>query len=85
MKLLTQKLKSYIQDTNDFLKKIANLPALPDDLLFCIVDAVDLYPKIPHNKGLIVIRKAKDTRQDQTISTDSLVELAEFVIKTNTA
>ena len=33
LKQLTQKVKSYIQDANDFLKKIANLPPLLDDLI----------------------------------------------------
>ena len=42
-KPLAQKVKSYIQDTNDFLKNIANLPPLPDDLILCTIDVVGLY------------------------------------------
>ena len=42
LKPLAQKVKSYIQDTNDFLKKIANLPPLPDDLILCAIDVVGL-------------------------------------------
>ena len=68
---------------NDFLKKIANLPPLPDDLILCTIDVVGLYPNIPHEEGLIAIRKALDTRKDKTISTDSLIELAECVLKNN--
>ena len=34
LKPLAQRVKSYIQDTNDFLKKIANLPPLPDTLFY---------------------------------------------------
>ena len=83
LKPLAQKVKSYIQDTNDFLKKIANLPPLPDDLILCTIDVVGLYPNIPHEEGLIAIRKALDTRKDKTISTDSLIELAECVLKNN--
>ena len=83
MKLLAQKVKSYIQDTNDFLKKIANLPPLPDDLILCTIDVVGLYPNIPHEEGLIEIRKALNTRKDKTISTESLIELAECVLKSN--
>ena len=82
LKPLAQKVKSYIQDTNDFLKKIANLPPLPDDLILCTIDVVGLYPNMPH-EGLITIRKALDTRKDKTISTDSLIELAECVLKNN--
>ena len=50
---LSQKVKSYIQDTKDFLKKITNLPPLPDDLILCTIDIVDLYPNISHEEGLI--------------------------------
>ena len=68
---------------NDFLKKIANLAPLPDGLILCAVDVVGLYPNIPHEEGLIAIRKALDTRKDKTISTDSLIDLAEYVLKNN--
>ena len=68
---------------NDFLKKIANLAPLPDGLILCTVDVVGLYPNIPHEEGLIAIRKALDTRKDKTISTDSLIKLAEYVLKNN--
>ena len=83
LKPLAQKVKSYTQDINDFLKKIANLPPLPDDLILCTIDAVGLYPNVPHEEGLIAIRNALDTRKDKTISTDSLIELAECVLKNN--
>ena len=78
LKPLAQKVKSYIQD-----KKITNLPPLPDDLILCTIDVVGLYPNIPHEEGLIAIRKALNTRKDKTISTDPLIELAECVLKNN--
>ena len=46
--LLAQKVKSYIQDTNDFFKMIENLPPLPDDLILCTIDAVGIYRNITH-------------------------------------
>ena len=82
-KPLAQKVKSYIQDTNGFLKKIANLPPLPDDLILCTIDVVGFYPNIPHEEGLIATRKALHTRKDKAISPDSLIELAECVLKNN--
>ena len=78
-----QKVKSYIQDTKNFLKKAANLPPLPDDLILFKIDVVGLYPNIPYEEGLIAITKALDTRKDKTISTDSLIDLAECVLKHN--
>ena len=81
LKPLAQKVKSYIQDTNDFLKKIANLPFLLDNIILCTTDIVGLYPNIPLEEGVIAIRRALDTREDKTISADSLIELAECVLK----
>ena len=83
LKLLVQKVKSYIQDTNDFLKKIAHLLHLTDDLILCTIDVVGLYRNIPHEEGLIAIRRVLNTRTDKTILIDSLIELAECVLKNN--
>ena len=61
-KPLAQKVKSYIKDTdtNDFLRKTASLPALPDDIFLCTIDVVGLYPNIPHDEGLKALRKLFD-------------------------
>ena len=40
-------LSSYIKDTSDFLRKLQNLPKLPDDLILCTIDIVGLYFNIP--------------------------------------
>ena len=72
--------KSYIQDTNDFFKKKANLPPLPGDLILCTIEVVGFYPNISHEEGLIAIRKTLDNGKDKT---DSLIELAEYVLKNN--
>ena len=42
-----------------------------------------LYPNMSHVRGLIAIRKALDTRKDETISTDFLIALVECVLKNN--
>ena len=83
VKPLSQKVKSFIKDTNDFLKKLNELWDLPDDFILCTIDVVGLYPNIPHDEGLEAIRKALDKRKDQTVSTDSLILLAECVLKNN--
>ena len=56
---------------------------MPDDFILCTIDLVGLYPNIPHKEGLETIRKALDKQEDQTISTDSLILLAECVLKNN--
>ena len=76
LKPISQNVKSYIKDTNDFLRKLDALPSLPEDTILCTRDVVGLYPNIPHEDGLVTIRKALDQREDKTVSTDSLIELA---------
>ena len=80
---LAHKVKYYIQDTNNSLKNMANLSLFPYDLVLCAEDVVGLYLNIPHEEWLIAIRRALDTRKDKTILTDSLIELAECVLKNN--
>ena len=38
--------------------KLASLLPLPDDVILCTIDVVDLYPIIPHDEGLIAMRNA---------------------------
>ena len=42
-----------------------------------------LYPNIPHEDGLVAMRITLDEREDETLSTDSLIELVECVLKNN--
>ena len=37
--------------------------------------------KIPHKDGLVVLWKVLDLRADKIVSTDSLIELAAYVVK----
>ena len=83
LKPLAKAVKSFIKDTNHFLQKLKSLPNLSKDSLLCTIDVVGLYPNIPHDEGLAAVRKRLDQRQDKQISTDSLVELAECVLKHN--
>ena len=62
---------------------MVSLPSFPDDVVLCTIDVVSLYPNIPHDEGLIAMRKALDLRKDKRISTESLIELAECVLKNN--
>ena len=56
---------------------------MPDDFIFCTIDVVGLYPNIPYKEELEAVWKALDKREDQTILTDSLILLAECVLKNN--
>ena len=80
---MAKKLKSYIKDINDFLKRLHSLTNLPDNSLLCTMDAVGLYPNIPHDDRLYALKKKLNERDEKDVSTDTLVELAELVLKNN--
>ena len=80
---LSKCVQSYIKDTNDFLCKLRGLKDLPSDFLLCTVDVVGLYPNIPHEDGLCALRNVLEKRKHIEVSTDTLVELAECVLKNN--
>ena len=80
---LAGEVKSYIKNTNDFLKKLRSLTNLPNDIILCSVDVVGLYPNIPHDEGLSALQKRLELRREKKVSTSTLVELAEVVLKNN--
>ena len=80
---LAREVKCYIKDTNDFLKKLRSLPNLPDDIILCTGNGVGLYPNIPRDKGLPALHKRLDLRQEKDVTTSTLIELADVVLKNN--
>ena len=80
---IAKKVKSYIKDTNDFLKKLRSLTNLPSNGLLCTMHVVGLYPNIPHDEGLSALRKRLNERNKKDVSTDNLGELAELILKNN--
>ena len=77
---LPQKVKSYRKDTNHFLRITKELSQLAEVKIFCPVDAVGLYPNIPHD-GLHILKVFLDSRFDKLFTTDTLIELAPLVLK----
>ena len=45
---LTQTVKCYIKDTNEFLKILRSLPKLPGNIILCTMDVAGLYANITH-------------------------------------
>jgi len=58
---LVTKLPSYIQDTSDFLRKLQDLPAPPDNTLLVTLDESSLHTNIPHAEGIDTCKEALDT------------------------
>ena len=52
-------------------------------MLYCVLQILWVYIPIPHDEGLIEMKKALDLQKGNRISTNSLIELAEYVLKNN--
>ena len=72
-----------VTDTNDFLKKFRDIITLPSGAIMVTIDVVGLYPHIPHDKGLQTIREALNNRENPEIPTETIVDLAELVLRNN--
>ena len=46
-------------------------------------DVVGLYPSIPHDEGLEVLRKQLNVFDNKFIPIEDLVKMAEFILKNN--
>ena len=80
---LAQKVKSYIKDTNHFLNRLKGLGELPQGAILCTIDVVGVYPSIPHSEGMTSLRRVLKLRDNKQISSDTFIELAEIVLKSN--
>ena len=47
------------------------------------MDVVGLYPNIPHEERLSALRKRLETRTEKYVSTDTIIDLSEVVLKNN--
>ena len=73
--------RSYIRDTGHFLDKLKELGKIPENVLLVTADVASLYPSIPHEDGLRALNTKLEEREDKTVSSEGLVNLAEFVLK----
>lgn len=85
LKPLVRKCPTYIKDTTDLLHKVASFKFdndSPDNCLFTM-DIKGLYTNIPNGDGLNALKHYLDTRDNPSVSTTTLVRLAELVLKQN--
>ena len=82
-KPIMQRGKSYIKDSRDFINKIKSLQNIPGGAILVTANAVGLYPSIPHEVGLKVLREALDNRENKQIPTGNSLKMAMFVLKNN--
>ena len=83
MQPFAQRVKSYIKDTNHFLNEIKKIGKLLEGAILSTMHVVGLYPNIPHGEGLASLYRFWETRANKQMSSDTLAELAEIVLKNN--
>ena len=82
LKPLIAVVPSYVKDTNDFLKYLHDISTLPSCAIMVTIDVVGLYLHIPHDEGL-QSREALNNRENPEIPTETIVDLAELVLRNN--
>ena len=78
-----EKLKSYIQDTTDFLNQLAKIDKLPEDAILVTMDVSALYTNIPHNEGINAVAKTLEEDQSFTESTRVIIKFLSLVLNLN--
>ena len=75
--------RSYVKDTNHFIEKLKELGKVPSNAILVTADVVGLYPSIPHDAGLKALHEKLEERNDKSVPTVDLVNMAYFVLKKN--
>ena len=65
------------------MRRIKELGQPPEGTILCTIDVIGLYLNIPHDEGLAFLKDFLDSRVDKQVTTDTLIELAELVLKNN--
>ena len=66
-----------------FLRKYKSLGRISEDAFLVTVDAVVLYPSIPHDAGLKALYEKLEERSGKKVPSADLVDMADFVLKNN--
>ena len=80
-------LKYNVKDTDHFLQKIylmnESKKLLGKNLLFCTLDIVSMFPSIPKDLGLRVLRKHLDKRENIIFLTQCILDAVEITLDHN--
>ena len=78
-----KQVESCIKDTRDFLEKLKRVEEIPKGAILVTAEVVELYPSIPHDGDLEVLRKQYDKFENKIVPTENIIKMADFVIKYN--
>ena len=84
IKHLVPEIPSYVRDTKHFLRVLGEVGTLPEGAILVTADVVGLYPHIPHEEGLRILREALSrSTVTSSVPADHLVDLARLVLTSN--
>ena len=72
-----------LEDTRDFLQGLNQIGDIHKNVLLVSFDVMGLYPHIPHDQGIKIMRRFFDKREGQPVSSENLCTLANIVLKRN--
>jgi hypothetical protein len=75
--------KSYIRDTQDFIRKIKDIGPIPENTLLVTLDVTSLYTNIPNDEGIQAVLKRMLNDPDPDIPTHFLIKLLDKVLSRN--
>ena len=77
-----KKLKSYVKDTTDFIKKIEAIDHVSDDSYLVSLDVRSLYTNIPHKEGIEAV-KQKLKKSKPSISIKVILTFLKLILTLN--
>ena len=77
-----KKLKSYVKDTTDFIKKIEAIDHVSDDSYLVSLDVRSLYTNIPHKEGIEAV-KQKLKKSKTSISIKVILTFLKLILTLN--
>ena len=81
---IVSKLKSYIKDTSDFLRKIKDIGEIPKDAILVTMDVTGLYTNIDNTEGLEAMHEAlEESSQNQKPSANALTLMMRLILMLN--
>ena len=69
------------EDTRDFLSRLNELCEIPENAYLGSFDVVGLYPRIPHEEDLEMLKFFLDKREEQSVSSENLCRPAKTILK----
>ena len=74
------KTKSYIRDTQDFIKKIKQLGSLTDERSYACVDVSSLYTNIPNHEGILAVTDKLRHDPSENLIANFILDLLKLIL-----